>query len=109
SGPIGTAAAVQLDAVIPNFLIQEYFVTQASWIEEVVAGGPRVQHGEILVPDRPGLGVELHEAAAAAHPFQEYFGGKSLCAEGWQSRCGAARKARPSGRSRRTSGRARAR
>ena len=45
SGPIGTAAAVQLDAVIPNFLIQEYFVAQAPWIDEVVEGGPRVVNG----------------------------------------------------------------
>ena len=85
SGPIGTAAAVQLDATIPNFLIQEFFVVQAPWIEEVVAGGPRVEGGEIVVPDRPGLGVELHEEAALAHPFREYWGGKTLFSEGWQA------------------------
>ena len=85
SGPIGTAAAVQLDAVIPNFLIQEYFVAQAPWIEEVVEGGPRVTSGEIAVPDRPGLGVELHEAAALAHPFREYWGGQTLFSAGWQA------------------------
>jgi galactonate dehydratase len=85
SGPVGTAAAVQLDAVIPNFLIQEYFVAQAPWIEEVVEGGPRVVNGEIVVSDRPGLGVELHESAALAHPFQEYWGGKTLFSEGWQA------------------------
>ncbi len=86
SGPIGTAAAVQLDAVIPNFLIQEYFVAQAPWIEEVVEGGPRVANGEIVVPDRPGLGVELHEAAALAHPFREYWDGQTLFSSGWQAR-----------------------
>ena len=85
SGPIGTAAAVHLDAAIPNFLIQEFFVAQASWIDEVVEGGPRVVDGEIAVPDRPGLGVELHEAAALAHPFREYWGGKTLYHAGWQA------------------------
>jgi len=85
SGPIGTAAAVQLDAAIPNFLIQEYFVAQAPWIEEVVEGGPRVAQGEIAVPERPGLGVELHEAAALAHPFRETWGGKTLFSQGWQA------------------------
>jgi galactonate dehydratase len=83
SGPVGTAAAVQLDAAIPNFLVQEYFVAQAPWIDEVVEGGPRVTDGEIAVPDRPGLGVELHEAAALAHPFREYWGGKSLWTPDW--------------------------
>jgi galactonate dehydratase len=85
SGPIGTAAAVQLDAAIPNFLIQEYFVAQASWIDEVVEGGPRVVNGEIVVPERPGLGVELHEEAALAHPFQETWGGKTLWSRDWQA------------------------
>jgi galactonate dehydratase len=84
SGPVGTAAAVQLGAAIPNFLIQEFFVAQAPWIEEVVEGGPRVSDGEIAVPERPGLGVELHEAAALAHPFREYWGGKTLWSDGWQ-------------------------
>ena len=74
SGLVGTAAAVQLDAVIPNFLIQEYFVAQASWIDDVVLGGPRVEHGEIVVSDRPELGVDLSEGAAAAHPFQSTSG-----------------------------------
>jgi galactonate dehydratase len=104
SGPVGTAAAVHLDAVIPNFLIQEYFVAQASWIEEVVEGGPRVERGEIVVSDRPGLGVELHEAAALAHPFQEYFGGKGLFTEGWQTDLGASAAAAPTGRPRRAAG-----
>jgi hypothetical protein len=37
------------------------------------------------VPDRPGLGVELDEATALAHPFREYWGGKTLVSEGWQA------------------------
>jgi galactonate dehydratase len=85
SGPIGTAAAVQLDASIPNFLIQEYFVTQAPWIDEVVRGGPRAVRGEIVVPDRPGLGVELDEAAALAHPFKESWAGKTLFSANWHT------------------------
>ncbi len=85
SGPIGTAAAIQLDASIPNFLIQEYFVTQAQWIDEVVPGAPRAVKGEIAVPDRPGLGVELNEQAALAHPFQESWGGKTLFSPDWHA------------------------
>jgi galactonate dehydratase len=85
SGPIGTAAAVQLDAVIPNFLIQEFFVAQAPWIDEVVEGAVRVVGGEIAVPDRPGLGVELHEAAALRHPFKETWGGQTLFSRDWQA------------------------
>ncbi len=85
TGPIGTAAAVQLDACIPNFLIQEFFVAEASWIDEVVSGGPRAVNGEIVVPDRPGLGVELHETAALAHPYKESWGGKTLFSKDWHT------------------------
>jgi galactonate dehydratase len=83
TGPIGTAAAVHLDAVIPNFLIQEYFVVQAPWIDQVVSGGPRAVNGEIVVPDRPGLGVELNEAAAREHPYKESWGGTTLFSPDW--------------------------
>jgi hypothetical protein len=51
----------------------------------VVEGGPRVVNGEIRVPERPGLGVELHDAAALAHPFQETWGGKTLWSRDWQA------------------------
>ena len=60
-------------------------MAQAPWIEEVVEGGPRVVGGEIAVPDRPGLGVELSEAAALAHPFRESWGGQTLWSRGWQA------------------------
>lgn len=85
SGPIGTAAAIQLDAAIPNFLIQEYFVAQADWIEQVFPGAPRVRDGYLEPPDAPGLGIDLVESAALEHPFQEYFGGKSLYDEDWSA------------------------
>ena len=84
SGPVGTAAAVHLDASIPNFLIQEFFVAQAPWIEEVVSGAPRVVGGCLTVSDAPGLGVELDEEAAAAHPFRETWGGATLFTRDWQ-------------------------
>ena len=85
SGPVGTAAAVQIDATIPNFLIQEYFVAQAPWIQDVVAGAPMVKDGYIAVPEGPGLGVDLNEEEAGRHPFQEYWGGSSLYSEDWQA------------------------
>ena len=85
SGPIGTAAALQLDAAIPNFLIQEYFVAQADWIEQVFPGAPRVHDGYLEPSEAPGLGIDLVEAEALKHPFQEYFGGKSLYDEDWSA------------------------
>jgi galactonate dehydratase len=88
AGPVGTAAAIQIDATIPNFLIQEFFVAQAPWIGELVTGAVQVKDGYIAVPDAPGLGVELNEEEAVRHPFQEYWGGKSLYSEGWEKAFG---------------------
>jgi galactonate dehydratase len=87
-GPVGTAAAIQIDATVPNFLIQEYFVAQAPWIGELLRGAPQVKDGYIAVPDAPGLGVDLNEEEAVRHPFQEYWGGKTLYSEGWEKAFG---------------------
>lgn len=62
-GPISTAACVQLSFAIPNFLIQEVFPV---WPEDdrlALVDDPyerRIQGGQIALPDRPGLGVELN-------------------------------------------------
>ncbi len=71
-GPIGTAAALQVAASIPNFVIQEVpFTTEESeWrIWEAIAGQsmPRVVDGFFELPAGPGLGIEIDEAA-----LQEY-------------------------------------
>jgi L-alanine-DL-glutamate epimerase-like enolase superfamily enzyme len=34
------------------------------------------EDGYLLLPERPGLGVELDEEAAEAHPFRESGGGR---------------------------------
>jgi galactonate dehydratase len=67
NGPIAEAAAVQLLASIPNCLILEHLADDVSWRYEVATELP-VTDGQIEVPTRPGLGVELDEAIARAHP-----------------------------------------
>lgn len=59
-GPVSTAACLQLDACIPNFAIQEY----PSFYEKGEEGGMMVnpfvvQDGCIVIPDSPGIGIEL--------------------------------------------------
>jgi galactonate dehydratase len=61
TGPINLAAALQLDACIPNLLIQEHVCTGEGYIKEPF----RVVDGYIKVPDKPGLGIELDEDALA--------------------------------------------
>ncbi len=61
-GPIITAAAVQLDAAIPNFLIQESIHKSGLFFDEILKEPFVWEGGDLLLPDRPGLGFELDEA-----------------------------------------------
>jgi len=67
NGPIAEAAAVHLLASIPNCLILEHLVDDVPWRYEIATELPVVD-GYIEVPTKPGLGVELDEAVAVAHP-----------------------------------------
>jgi len=58
-GPISLAACLQLDASIPNFLIQEFVSLGEGYLKEPF----RVVDGYIPLPTKPGLGVELDEEA----------------------------------------------
>jgi galactonate dehydratase len=71
NGPIATAATLMLDAVMPNFLIQELLAPwDAEWRHEVVEGCPSVRDGYLTIPDRPGLGVTLNVQEIVRHPYQ---------------------------------------
>jgi galactonate dehydratase len=66
-GPVSTAAAARLALAIPYFLILE-FVRSAPYRDRAVREPWTVREGHLVVPDRPGLGVELNEEALAASP-----------------------------------------
>jgi len=61
ASPVSTAAAIQLDASIPNFLIQELYPYRIPEHFQIVDHAPEldVKDGYLPVSDRPGLGVEL--------------------------------------------------
>ena len=67
--PISTAACVQLDACIPNFALQEYTGESEPPKSDLLVDPIKLEEGFLIVPDGPGLGVELNESALAAHPF----------------------------------------
>ena len=69
-GPIAAAASIQLAAAIPNFLILESIKTMDGFCGEVLKTPLRWEEGDIVVPDAPGLGVELNEKVARAHPWR---------------------------------------
>jgi galactonate dehydratase len=69
-GPVALAAALHFDTSTPNFMIQEAFGEfDVPWRDSLVCGWNPIRDGEFLLPDAPGLGIELDEAAIAAHPY----------------------------------------
>ena len=68
NGEVAYAAAVQLAACIPNFLVLEHFPPEP-WRFEVCPNPMTVEDGWLTIPDRPGLGIEFNEEAAAKHPY----------------------------------------
>jgi galactonate dehydratase len=64
-GPIAAAAAVQLDTCCPNFLIQEFNVTQLNF--DILMEPLTLQKGFITPPTKPGLGVELNDKVVQQH------------------------------------------
>jgi galactonate dehydratase len=72
STTVGLAATLQVSAAIPNFLITEYFVNFEPRGQEIASTRFEVRDGYIAVPERPGLGIELDEAALARFPGRRF-------------------------------------
>jgi 2-dehydro-3-deoxyphosphogalactonate aldolase len=68
-GPIEGAANAHLAASSPNFLILESIERWGGFHAEILKTGVRWEEGYVVLGDAPGLGVELDEAVAEAHPY----------------------------------------
>lgn len=68
-GPIEGAANIQLSACIPNFLILEGIQDWGGFHAEILKKRVRWEDGHVIPPEGPGLGVELDEDVADAHPY----------------------------------------
>ena len=58
SGPVANAATLQLAGNLSNFIILEIMLTDVDWRAEMTNEDVVFKDGEILIPDRPGLGVD---------------------------------------------------
>ncbi len=70
AGPIEWAANIQLAASIPNLLMIESIETP--FHSDLVKGTLSVEQGFVTPPTAPGLGIEVDEALARAHPYTEH-------------------------------------
>ena len=70
NGPVAGAANAQLAACSPNFLILESIWTWDGFHADLLKTPIRWEDGRVIPPDAPGLGVELDDAVALAHPYE---------------------------------------
>lgn len=67
AGPVEWAANIHLAATIPNLLMCETIETP--FHDRLITGTLRVEDGFVAPPEAPGLGIEVDEALARAHPY----------------------------------------
>jgi len=69
-GPISTAACLQIAACIPNFAIQEYPKGELEPPKSEIINKPlKIEKGFLIIPDAPGIGMELTPDAKERYPF----------------------------------------
>ena len=69
-GPIVGAANVQLATCSPNFLLLESILDWGGFHAEILKTPMVWENGWVIPPTAPGLGVELDEDVARAHPYE---------------------------------------
>ena len=68
-GPVVGAANIQIATCTPNFLILESIQRWGGFHAQILKKPIRWEDGYVIPPTAPGLGVELDESVALAHPY----------------------------------------
>ncbi len=68
-GPVVGAANIQIATCSPNFLILESIEYWQGFHADILMKPVRWEDGYVIPSNEPGLGVELNEAVAEAHPY----------------------------------------
>jgi galactonate dehydratase len=72
-GPVALCAALHFGWSTPQVMIQENFSEyDVPWRNDLVCGWNPIRQGEFLLPDKPGLGIELNAEVCAQHPYQRH-------------------------------------
>lgn len=72
SGPVANAATLQLAACTPNFAFLETMNTDVPWRADVTDEHLVFRDGALLIPSKPGLGIDIYPEAMVAHPYQPH-------------------------------------
>ncbi len=64
ASPVGNAAAAQVCATLPNFLILEHSFGEVPWRSELIDPPEVLEKGRMNLSSRPGFGISLNEETA---------------------------------------------
>jgi L-alanine-DL-glutamate epimerase-like enolase superfamily enzyme len=67
---LSTMHSAHLCATIPNVRIMEIDIDDVPWKDELVDHPPVIENGELVIPTRPGWGVNLNEDVARKHVWE---------------------------------------
>ena len=67
SGPVSTAANVQVCSVLRNFRLLEFQWGEVGWRSDVVTPVEFFDRGTLHVSSRPGFGIDLNERLVRSH------------------------------------------
>ncbi|MCL2745408.1 MAG: galactonate dehydratase [Planctomycetaceae bacterium] len=70
SGPVANAATLQLAASQPSFFLLETMAADVPWRSEICDESVVFQNGNMFIPDRAGIGIEINETEIEKHPYQ---------------------------------------
>ena len=71
SGPVANAATLQLAGCIPNFHLLETMSSDVPWRCEISTEHIGFQDGLMVIPDKPGLGIDINDEAIAKYPYKQ--------------------------------------
>lgn len=67
-GHLCSMISAHFSAAVPNFRIMEIDIDSAPWRDEFYDAMPSIEDGELVLPTRPGWGIEVNEKAVRARP-----------------------------------------
>ncbi|MBD0777809.1 galactonate dehydratase [Maribacter sp. ANRC-HE7] len=69
SGPVANAATLQLAGCVSNFFLLETMSSDVSWRSEICDEDITFKNGQMIIPDNPGLGIDINEKEIEKHPY----------------------------------------
>jgi L-alanine-DL-glutamate epimerase-like enolase superfamily enzyme len=70
-GHLCTMMNAHFAAAVPNLRIMEIDIDRLPWDDELFTSVPKIENGELVMPDTPGWGLDPNEEALRAHPPKE--------------------------------------